>query len=54
MIHRWQSYAAVLPEGQQAIEDIGTFIREQFPNRVCEEWASTVPSRGLMSADVPV
>ncbi|MGO8938375.1 MAG: alpha/beta hydrolase [Mycobacterium sp.] len=31
MIHRWQSYAAVLPEGQQAIEDIGTFIREQIP-----------------------
>ena len=31
MIHRWQSYAAVLPEGQQAVEDIGTFIREQIP-----------------------
>ena len=31
MIHRWHSYASVLPEGQQAIEDIGTFIREQIP-----------------------
>ena len=31
MIHRWQSYAAVLPEGQQAIEDIGNFLREQIP-----------------------
>ncbi|MDR3664210.1 MAG: alpha/beta hydrolase [Mycobacterium sp.] len=31
MIHRWHSYAAVLPEGQQAIEDIGTFLREQIP-----------------------
>ena len=31
MIHRFQSYASVLPEGQQAVEDIGTFIREQIP-----------------------
>ena len=31
MIHRFQSYAAVLPEGQQAIEDIGNFLREQIP-----------------------
>ena len=31
MIHRCHSYAGVLPEGQQAIEDIGTFIREQIP-----------------------
>ena len=31
MIHRWHSYASVLPEGQQAIDDIGTFIREQIP-----------------------
>ena len=31
MIHRWHSYASVLPEGQQAIEEIGTFIREQIP-----------------------
>ena len=31
MIHRWHSYASVLPEGQQAIEDIGNFIREQIP-----------------------
>ena len=28
MIHRWHSYAAVLPEGQQAIEDIGAFLRD--------------------------
>ena len=31
MIHRWHSYAAVLPEGQQAIEDISTFLRAQIP-----------------------
>ena len=31
MIHRWQSYAAVLPEGQQAVDDIGNFLREQIP-----------------------
>ena len=31
MIHRWHSYASVLPEGQQAIDDIGNFIREQIP-----------------------
>ena len=31
MIHRWHSYAAVLPEGQQAIDAIGTFLREQIP-----------------------
>ena len=30
MIHRWQSYAAVVPEGQQAVEDIGDFLREQI------------------------
>jgi monoterpene epsilon-lactone hydrolase len=27
MIHVWQLFAAILPEGQQAIEKIGTFIR---------------------------
>ena len=31
MIHRWHSYAAVLPEGQQAIDGIGTFLRKQIP-----------------------
>jgi monoterpene epsilon-lactone hydrolase len=31
MIHRFQSYASVLPEAQQAIEGIGKFIREQIP-----------------------
>ncbi len=31
MIHRWHSYAAVLPEGQQAVEGIGSFLREQIP-----------------------
>ncbi len=31
MIHRWHSYASVLPEGQQAIDDIGEFLREQIP-----------------------
>ncbi len=29
MIHVWQAFAAVLPEGQQAIERIGQFIRER-------------------------
>ena len=27
MIHGWQIFAPFLPEGQQAIENIGTFIR---------------------------
>ena len=31
MIHRFQSFAGVLPEGQQAVEGIGKFIREQIP-----------------------
>ena len=31
MIHRWHSYASVLPEGQQAIDDIGEFLRQQIP-----------------------
>jgi monoterpene epsilon-lactone hydrolase len=30
MWHVWQSWAADLPEGQQAIERIGAFIRRQF------------------------
>ena len=29
MIHVWQFFAAMLPEGQQAIDRIGGFIREQ-------------------------
>jgi len=29
MIHVWQAFASFLPEGQQAIEGIGKFIREQ-------------------------
>lgn len=29
MIHGWQSFARVLPEGQQAIDQVGKFIREQ-------------------------
>ena len=33
MIHRWQSYAAVLPEGQQAVEDIGASCASRFPRR---------------------
>jgi monoterpene epsilon-lactone hydrolase len=28
MVHVWQLFASVLPEGQQAVEGIGTFIRE--------------------------
>ena len=31
MIHRFQMFAPVLPEGQQAVEGIGKFIREQIP-----------------------
>jgi hypothetical protein len=27
MIHVWQAFASVLPEGQQAVERIGEFIR---------------------------
>ena len=28
MIHVWQIFAAMLPEGQQAIDRIGAFIKE--------------------------
>jgi hypothetical protein len=28
MIHVWHLFAAMLPEGQQAIERIGTYIRQ--------------------------
>jgi monoterpene epsilon-lactone hydrolase len=31
MIHVWQAFAALLPEGQQAIERIGEFIRQRVP-----------------------
>ncbi|GBD27741.1 Monoterpene epsilon-lactone hydrolase [bacterium HR30] len=31
MIHVWQAFAAMLPEGQQAIERIGEFIRQHIP-----------------------
>jgi epsilon-lactone hydrolase len=30
MIHVWQSFAAILPEGRQAIERIGKFVRMQI------------------------
>jgi len=30
MIHVWQFLAALLPEGQQAIDRIGGFIREHI------------------------
>lgn len=29
MVHVWQLFAPILPEGQQAVEKIGKFIREQ-------------------------
>lgn len=32
MIHVWQAFAALLPEGQQAIERIGAFLRERIPS----------------------
>jgi len=31
MVHVWQVFAAILPEGQQAIERIGDFIRQRVP-----------------------
>ncbi|MBI4518222.1 MAG: alpha/beta hydrolase [Deltaproteobacteria bacterium] len=31
MFHVWQAFAALLPEGQQAIDRIGTFIRSLLP-----------------------
>jgi epsilon-lactone hydrolase len=31
MWHVWQAWAEILPEGQQAIERIGAFIRRQLP-----------------------
>jgi hypothetical protein len=29
MIHVWQLFAPMLPEGQQAIERLGAFMRER-------------------------
>ncbi len=34
MIHVWQVFAGILPEGRQAIERMGEFIREGFAARV--------------------
>ncbi len=34
MIHVWQFFAAILPEGQQAIDRIGAFVRERTPEPV--------------------
>ena len=31
MVHVWQVFAAILPEGQRAIERIGEFIRQRVP-----------------------
>jgi len=31
MIHVWHFFAAMLPEGRQAIEDIGEFVRKHVP-----------------------
>ena len=30
MVHVWQAFASILPEGQQSIEETGTFIREKL------------------------
>ena len=35
MWHVWQAWAGALPEGQQAIERIGAFIRQQLARGVC-------------------
>jgi acetyl esterase/lipase len=39
MIHVWQIFAPMLPEGRQAIEQIGAFIRKHIP-RHGERWLS--------------
>lgn len=40
MIHVWQMFAPVLPEGQQAIEQIGEFIRQKIDtNTKGGKWA---------------
>jgi hypothetical protein len=31
MIHVWHLFAAMLPEGQQAIERLGEYIRQRTP-----------------------
>ena len=30
MVHVWQAFASILPEGQRSIEETGTFIREKL------------------------
>ena len=30
MVHAWQAFASILPEGQQSIEESGAFIREKL------------------------
>jgi monoterpene epsilon-lactone hydrolase len=34
MIHVWQAFAGILPEGQQAIERLGEFIRERLTSQI--------------------
>jgi len=34
MVHVFQAFAFMLPEGQQAIDRIGEFVRERTPARV--------------------
>jgi len=34
MIHVWQIFAAMLPEGQQAIDRIGEWVRERVGDRI--------------------
>ena len=30
MVHVWQAFASILPEGQQSIEETGAFIRQRL------------------------
>ena len=30
MVHVWQAFASILPEGQQSIEEAGEFVRHRF------------------------
>jgi len=30
MVHVWQAFASILPEGQQSIEETGEFIRSKL------------------------
>ncbi len=36
MIHVWHFMAGILPEGQQAIDRIGQFVRERVPEKVAQ------------------